>query len=270
MKRSPKRQAGWRPFPAVGILVIGLVVSMAACSVHQIPTASGYNGPNYPTSLGPGDVAFVALAARSSNVSDQFAAVLLKPVGRGTRITFSAGNWGGSAFISNESYFTWTADQGYPAGSVLEIFDNDPFPVTLFADGNAYDQSSNLSSLSGTTFGLSKNGDNLFAYQGTRGNPVFLAGLIFGGNGQSLTWGGTDDSARIEALPSSLVNGTTANSLGGTYSFGYYDCTYLSTGTAAALDAAMNNPVHWTAKQDSSNQDLNQSGDVLICGIAPQ
>ena len=274
-----EKKAGWVLFGLFFVLLMGLSLSMTACSTKSTPTASnnasnnnggGGGGGNNPTVLAAGDVAFVAFASRSAINNDQFAAVILKAIGAGTTIIFTTADStsDGSGFQSSESNLTWVASRGFPAGSIFEIFDASPTPVTVFSSGTAYDQTANVT-FNGT-FGMSKNGDNLFAIQGSLGNPAFLAGIVSGGNGNTLGWGGTDDNGRVEYLPPSLTSGTTANSLG-SYSHGYYDCSKTTTGTEVVLDSAINGgTVNWTGLADTSNTDLNQSGDVLSCTIVPQ
>ncbi|HVM32907.1 MAG TPA: hypothetical protein VMU88_07220 [bacterium] len=270
MKRLFKRSGWLFPclFPAV---LAGVGMVLTACSAKTYPTvANGPGGGGLSTVLGAGDVAFVAVASRGANFNDQFAAVILKPINAGTTLIFTAANstQNGAGFQSTESNLTWVAGRDFPAGSVFELFDGDPMPVTVFANGTAYDQTANVDSNDGD-FGMSKNGDNLFAIQGSLSNPTFLAGIVLGGNGNSLTWGGTDDNGRVEYLPPSLTKGTNANSLD-TYSYGYYDCSKTTAGTVAQLDAAINNPANWTGLQDDSNLDLNPFDDVLSCTIVPE
>jgi hypothetical protein len=212
-------------------------------------------------------VAFVAIAARHNlGDNDQFAAVILKPINAGTTITFTTANWTGSALASGEAQIYWTAGRAYSAGSVFEIFTgpSDAIPVTVFDGGIAYDQAGHFTTDNGTLsggFGLAKGGDNLFAIQGNRSAPTFLAGLIF-----KISWGDTDGDNGLDALPPGLTDGVNAISLGG-YSTGQYNCASLS-GTSAQLAAYINNVSHWTNLIDASNIDLNQSGDVLPCNLA--
>jgi hypothetical protein len=273
-----KSIGNWKDFVFAGMLftfVIGTGLFITSCGTQAVPSASaGGNATATPTpggtgtTLGAGDVAFVGYASRNANVQDQFAAVILKPITTGTVIIFTTANalQNGTGFQSTESNFTWVASQNFPAGSVFEIFDSASFPVTVYANGTAYNQSSAIINNNG--FSLSKNGDNIFAIQGSLTNPTFLAGIVAGGNGLGLTWGGTDDNGRVEYLPPSLTNGTTANSLGNTYSIGYYNCSATTTGAEAVLDAAINDgSTHWTGLGDTSNTDLPQGADVLSCSI---
>jgi len=262
---------------------MGLLFS--SCTTKSTPTdPSGNSSGNTndptptpggsPTVLGPGDVAIVAFAARHNNASgsqDQFAAVLLKPINAGTQITFTTANWNGSAMAGGEAQIYWTAGRNYPAGSVFETF-NGPLgaiPVTVYANGTAYNQAGNFTTDPGTTsggFGLSKDGDNLFAVQGQAGAgqvPTFLAGLIF-----KINWGDSDGNG-TDGLPPTLTAGSTAITMG-PYSSGYYDCSKTTNGTEAQLDTAINNPLNWTGLGDDSNIDLNQSADVLNCTLVLQ
>lgn len=74
-----------------------------------------------PTVLNVGDLVFLAA---NGDATDAFAFALLKNISVGTQIGLTDRNYSAStAFtgITNESAFLWTADQNYPAGTIVTI-----------------------------------------------------------------------------------------------------------------------------------------------------
>jgi len=254
-------------FPLCGLVIGTPILATVTATPTATPTTTPTLTPIYsytptPTQvpLALGDVAFVALAARST-VNDQFAWVILKSVNPGTQVIFTDQDWSNSSgsFAGGENTVTWTADQLYPAGSVGEVFNDGS--VTIFPPtGGAYP-----GTMTGETIGMSKNGDNLFAITGATYAPNFLCGLIF-----KLNWGDTDDNGRTEDFPPQLASGgvTYAVSLGGGSSYGWYNCANGATGSRAQLDALFFDPSKWESLSDNKNTDLPQGGDILSCAVS--
>ena len=86
-------------------------------------------------------------------------------------------------------------------------------------------------------------------------NPTFITGLAYKVNWG--TWATPAPTATPSAgdLPSALTLGTNAFYLG-SKSFGYYDRTQGTYGTATSLDTKINNASKWTGKVDTSDTDL--------------
>jgi hypothetical protein len=141
----------------------------------------------------PGDIAFVALAAQST-IADQFAVVLLKGVAKDDTLSFTDNNWSNeySAFETTENIIYWTADQAYPAGTVVQFLNTDPYTAQAYDTsgdpiGNGgYVSTDPHNGALGSSFGLDKGGDNLFVFVGTPGIsgtpnaiPTFVTGLTY-------------------------------------------------------------------------------------------
>jgi uncharacterized protein YjiK len=132
--------------------------------------ASLYPQPTDPTVLQAGDVLFMAINA---DATDAFAFVLLKDISAGTQIGFTDKDYNSAAdpkFPTNEAAYLWTADQAYPAGTIVTIQpDNEP-PVA------------DKGSTAGKGGGLSTSAETVYAFQGsTDGTAVtvdhFLAAI---------------------------------------------------------------------------------------------
>jgi len=244
--------------------------SFTVNSLHTTPTPQPTWTPQAnPTStpvahtgtLSPGDVAFVSLAARST-IADQFAVVFLKDVPANTTLTFTDDNWDNTSnsFVTQENKVYWTADKFYSKGSVLQFLNTDPYQAAVYGPSPSSTPATRTflgngivsADVPGSSFGLDKDGDNLFVLEG---DPTFIAGLTFkyswNPNGSGVTNTLTTTSGE---LPSSLTSGTNAFALG-SYSYGDYKSSAGVTGTESTLDAAINNPNNW-AVTDKKDKDL--------------
>jgi uncharacterized repeat protein (TIGR02059 family) len=83
---------------------------------------TGHTIPAVPSSaLGVGDLVFLGANA---DATDAFAFAILKDIAKDTKIGFSDRNYTTAnqfTGITNESAFIWTADQNYPAGTIVTI-----------------------------------------------------------------------------------------------------------------------------------------------------
>jgi hypothetical protein len=215
---------------------------------------------NIAVNLSAGSVAFVSLAARST-IADQFAVVFLADIPQGTTLGFTDDNWSNTSaqFMTIENVIYWKADKQYYAGEILQILNTDPYQAEVFTkDGTGTVDGSGTvwANVAGSSFGLDKGGDNLFVFQGDlNNNPTFITGLAYKVNWG--TWATPAPTATPSAgdLPSALTLGTNAFYLG-SKSFGYYDRTQGTYGTATSLDTKINNASKWTGKVDTSDTDL--------------
>ena len=227
------------------------------------------------TQLSPGDVAFLAVAARSTT-ADQWAFTVLKDIGTGTALSFTDEQWdanGVSLVGSSGSVATWVADQSYPAGSVIQVYQPASstilsYPVTVYLPDGSSTGTSSLTA-AGAQIGLSKSGDHFFAFQGDPSAPNFLASLIFertnGGTGFT-GWQTAGAVVDPGYLPSSLVSGGVTYGIDlGQHSIGHYDCTKDIFDTPANLLSAMDSLSNWTGLADSSNTDL--AAHVINCDL---
>jgi uncharacterized protein YjiK/methionine-rich copper-binding protein CopC len=106
-------------------------------------------GVTPPTTLAAGDLLFIAVNGDSP---DAFAFILMRDIAAGTQIGFSDRD---SLTATNESAFLWTADQAYPAGTIVTVQTEPATPVT--DKGN----------IVGTGGGISTSSETIFAFQGS-------------------------------------------------------------------------------------------------------
>src|SRR5689334_22623560 len=176
------------------LLVSIILIAAAGCSAPPAvplpttaalpPTAAG------PTSLAAGDIAIIGF---NFDEIDELAFVLLRDVGAGTQITFTDNGWQSTgAFHTGEGSFTWTAATALAAGTVIAP------PV------------------SGVSF--SNDGDQILAYQSAEGSPTFLYAV---NNEGAAVWQADATDSHTSALPTGLVNGSTAVALNETTSAVY-------------------------------------------------
>ncbi|MBN1965421.1 MAG: Ig-like domain-containing protein, partial [Anaerolineae bacterium] len=164
-----------------------------------------------PTTLAPGDIAIIGL---NFDDPDEFAFVLLRAVGSGTVINFTDNGWfAAGGFRTGEGTLTWTAATDLAAGTVIS-----PGAGTML---------------------FSVSGDQILAYQGPAASPTFIYGL---NNEGAAVWQAEATSSNTSALPTGLVNGTTAVALNEIDNAVYVGPT---SGTQAALLAAISNPANW-------------------------
>src|SRR5215510_12196607 len=135
-----------------------------------------------PTTLTAGDIAIIGF---NFDDADQLAFVLLVNVGSGTQINFTDNGWqSNNTFRTGEGTFTWTAPTDLTAGTIV------------------------VPAVSGVAF--STTGEQILAYQGTSSSPTFLYALNSEG---AAVWQSNANNASTSALPSGLVNGTSAIAL---------------------------------------------------------
>lgn len=199
------------------------------------------------TTLTAGQVAIIRL---NTDAPDEFSFVLLTAISSGTEIRFTDEGWQGNAGQfqgSNESHVTWTASSSLAAGTVITITETSTNNVLTATSGSATVTEGN--------FSLSNDGDQIFAYQGTRSNPTFLFAL----QSNSTSWQtGNPTSSNTSSLPAGLTAGVNAIAAGaGSGSTSEYDniefdfSTWGTTGTPAELLAAITDPANWVGNNGS-------------------
>lgn len=163
------------------------------------------------TPLVAGDIAIIGY---NYDDPDAFAFVLLRNVGSGTSLTFTDNGWRSTGvFRTGEGSFTWTAATDLPAGTVVRP------------------------TVSSVAFSVS--GDQILAHQGTSGSPTFIYAL----NSEAIGWQADSTTSNDSALPTGLVNGTSAVAIDEIDNAIYAGPT---SGTRAQLLAAISNKANWT------------------------
>jgi hypothetical protein len=251
------------------------------------------------TSLSAGDAALVAFTTKGTQ-NDQFAFILLKPVGAQTEINISDENWDGTEFgTSDGAMITWVSDKPYPAGTLVQVLNTSDgsdvsthsYAVNIYSEGQtftnvtgpgsqtgsyAFDPASpiQVTTVANTGGGLTgwSMGDQFFLFQGpanlaeTAAGVTFISALTY-----DTAWltGTPTPTLAIGAdtyLPSGLTNGINAMAL--TVSVGnggVYNCAVTSD-TPANLSAALNNPANWSLAPSWRDLPL----PALSCAISVQ
>lgn len=183
-----------------------------------------------PTVLQAGDIAFVAYA---TDAPDRFAFVTFVNINESTQITFTDNGWKeDNTWRTGENTGTWTAPVGgISAGAVISI------DGTTVTGGG---------SMSAGLSGLSSDGDQIIAYQGSASSPVFITAI----NMDWSSWQADASSSNTSAIPTGLTNNVNANAV--TQENGYYNGP--TSGTINFLRSAINNPVNWLTTNDNAGQ----------------
>ncbi|AXY74356.1 hypothetical protein D3H65_10370 [Paraflavitalea soli] len=186
------------------------------------------------TIFSPGDLLFVGYQMNAVPNDDRIAFVTLVNILPGTRINFTDAKYTTNMPAQCAGGIVWTAPAGGVAARTVVTINNDA--------GTA-----NIGTVTGSTFGLSANGDQVIVYTGTPAAPQFITAL------SSNAWlaSNTSCSGSFSMLPAGLTDGANAinlstapgNTAGNTVN-AYYTGTL--TGTAAAVKALIANPANWS------------------------
>lgn len=149
------------------------------------------------TVLAPGDIAITGV---NMDNPDQFAFVLLVDVLAGTQITFTDSGWeSDNTFRNSEGAVKYTFPSNSSAGTVI-LFNGVAGDWAVANDANV-----------GTNgFNLAVDGDQIIAFQGPSASPTF----IFAMQTYSTQWQTSSVNSNDSAIPSGLVNGSTAIAFG--------------------------------------------------------
>ncbi len=206
------------------------------------------------TSLDAGDVAFVGL---NSDGNDDFSFVLLKDIDSGTFVYITDEGWNDSGSFSDsnasgDGIIKWTAASNLSAGTVIHVQTSDSGTIKSVPTCNT----GSISDIS-NQFLVSYIGDQLFIYQGTRSNPVFIAGIhynIEAGVTTSNDWDEATSSNSTSELPNQLTNGSNAiwvYESGPTERDNFIYGGSVTSGTHSDLLNAINKLSNWNV--DTSN-----------------
>jgi Ca2+-binding RTX toxin-like protein len=180
------------------------------------------------TNLQAGDISILGYNATNP---DTFAFVSHVWIEAGTQIKFTDNGWlTTNVFATNEGIATWTAAADIPPGTVINSV-------------------SNAAQFTGATaIALATNGDQLIAYTGPEATPNFLHAVHSNGT----TWDATTNTPQQSALPTELVDDQTGISVGSFANVQYNNST--TSGTIAAMKAAINNVANWTGSASAQTQ----------------
>ncbi|MEA3012083.1 MAG: hypothetical protein QOD42_628 [Sphingomonadales bacterium] len=212
-----------------------------------------------------GSIAFTALQADNAGGGangDFFQFVLLEAVTTGTTIYFTDSGYrtDSSTFRTNETMVRWVAQGNLPAGTLISLTGPAGGTIPSTAEWTGINMTTGAS-LATAGLTLAGGGENITALI----NPVFggaeaLTGTAIAAIVQTpvfaTTWLSTSGTGGT-ALPPGLTDGVNAVSVT-TFDNSRYNGT--TTGTAAALLAAINNDANWTG----SNTPLSPHGVATI------
>jgi FG-GAP-like repeat/Calx-beta domain len=231
------------------------------------------------TSLQPGDIAFSAFQSDDSGGGfngDAFEFVLLVPVQIGTTIYFTDNEYRTDTFLytTTENVIRWVAPSDLPAGSVVTFTAPGGIGATSTAQWTGINPGTGTS-LATATFTLSDNGDNITAltfpnFLGENNlNGFAIAALNFG----SATFPPSQTGifrTSTTGLPSGLVDGATAVSVGSTQNGRYNDAAIgsVESRTRNAVLSSLNNDTYWTVSPNPLVQPFSTTATFSITTVS--
>ena len=197
--------------------------------------------------LTAGDCAVVGMFADSP---DDFGILLLAPLPAGQTLKVTDNGFkADGTFHVNEGTVSYTHTAGIAAGTVLRMIEFTPSELSL-----------------------SSSGDQIIVYQGADGCSTtststpctFLCALHANG----ATWDADATSTTTSAIPTGLTDGSTAVAVAENDNTVYTGST--TSGTAAQLRAAINNPANWQGSNSRSTSTLVMPGPFTVtAAVAP-
>lgn len=171
--------------------------------------------------LSPGSIAFISY---QTDNPDKFAFINIDSIKPLTEITFTDIAWNGTILSTTEDSARWTAPAtGLSKGTVVII------------EGNT----ANIGSVTGGLLGLSTSGEQILAYEGTKANPLFIAGL------SSTGWITTGTPTTNQSyLPAVLTLGINAIGFATEMDNGYYKGPVWKVSNPQ-IKNYINNPANW-------------------------
>lgn len=199
--------------------------------------------------LNPGDIAIVEYNATDP---DGFSFLLLTDIPEGEVIYFTDCGWSVSGvFRESEGVIKYTAPEGGLSKGDIVSFSFDKRNENGFT----------TTGVNGF-FGLSKEGDQILAFQGSFTAPVFLFGL----NNIEEKWQNDATSTNSSALPPGLEEGKTALSLKGNTNASF-NCSFIVKDKEKLLENIAN-PANWDYSSSRIIQASECSYSVLPINIA--
>ena len=224
--------------PAGGTWTYSFVFATAGTYTYQCdPHASmGMVGSINVVTLSPGAIAFTGITA---DAPDTYQFVAMNAIPGGSVIKFTDISWGPSNWYNaglttgEQDTVVYTAPAlGLAPGSV----------VTLADDGNGGTLVTGGGTAVGVLGGISASGDHVFAFQGSKNAPAFIAAV---GNSPFISSGSVLSTSSY--LPTGLTLGVNAMSIASAHiDNGFYQCdSAVTTGTEADIRAAIYDPTNW-------------------------
>ncbi|NOT50058.1 MAG: HYR domain-containing protein [Chitinophagaceae bacterium] len=245
----------------------GSYIVLAMWRVTPLPAA--------PTTLAAGDIAFSAYA--STSTPDAFSFVLLKNIGPGTVINFTDNGFQAGALTNVEQTVTWTSPAGGLAGGT---------EITISGTTATKSGGGAAGTVTGTALSLITSGDQILAYQGTAGAPIFISAIHMNvystliGDPVTTTpaaWDGAATGTSASALPTGLTTGTNCIWIGTQDVSGsehdnakYGNCTSPAlNGSLVALRASLNNQANWITDDNTPPSFTQPTGCNYLSVLCP-
>ncbi|OQP59627.1 hypothetical protein A3860_36730 [Niastella vici] len=223
------------------------------------------------TTLTAGDIVVLGMNTDDVYPDQRWAFMTLVNLAANTKINFTDAGYDGTAFrvaTTNEGHMQWTAPGPVSKGTIIYGTNTKINGATTNVSGQ----------LGGTAAYLSQGGDQIIVYQGTLGTATGATFIYALNTGQSASYT-TDGSWQttgstladyLSYLPPGLSSTTTATLTSsqlntshatGSGNFGFDNMYYAgtTTGTRAALLAAISNPANWVGS-DGSTYNIASSG----------
>lgn len=213
--------------------------------------------------LAAGDIAFVGINA--DPVPNEISIVTLSAIPSGQTIFITDYAWNGSSLDASnsnaEGYIKWVTTKIVPVGTVIMFTINSNAVI-----GGGLSDFGTVTAVGWSGDAIASGGDNWFVLQGSIASPTFIYGYA---NWSSATYGVKTwptsgvpfPNATISYLPSTLSNGTTANSQSGSPSYHFDNNVYtgIKAGTKSDVLAAIANSSNWSGSEDVS-KDITPGG----------
>jgi hypothetical protein len=187
--------------------------------------------------LNPGDLLIVAYRMNSSDRADEFAFLALKDILPGTLVNFTDGKYTNEGVQCPGGLIWMAPETGIKKGEVVII-------------GNDSPASANKGTVTGSSFGLSSDGDQIIVYTGTVESPSYITAI------SSNAW--VDDKPSCSGgstskLPTPLMDGQSSINLSSApgnidgLSVNAYYSGPQNIMETEALKASILNPANWTS-----------------------
>lgn len=200
--------------------------------------------------ISTGDIAIILM---NTDDPDALAFVALEDIPEGEVIRFTDSGWlAAGGFRGNEGAIQWTSPTGgITAGTI--VYRDNPF------NSGSWD-ASNDSGVGTNGFNLAVGGDQIIAFQGLSTSPA----IVYAVNDYGGDWQTDATSSNNSALPSGLVNGTTAVAPT-EYDNIKLNCAENHSGTKAELLAYISNSANWTGN-NTTRQSIDAACSFTITG----
>lgn len=202
--------------------------------------------------LAAGDIAFVGM--NSDTDPNELSIVTLNVIAAGQTIIITDYGYNGASLDQSnttaEGYITWNTTKTIAAGTIIKFTVG--FGHTIGGQLTDYGA---VTAVGWSGDAIASGGDNWFILQGSLASPTFIyayANWSTPSHGVK-TWvvNGAAISATTSCLPSTLINGTTANIQSGDPAYHFDNNVYTGskTGSKAAVLAALANSSNWSGDE---------------------